>query len=655
MLEKMGITSYKDVIFHLPRGYVSYGLTPKETLYRMNDKQKVVIHGKTVGRTESLRFSKTSNVRFYFDSDVGIQFRIMAWNQPYLATSIHEGDEYTIQASYDAKRHCLTLISMKKGSIPEEETIQPVYSLPLDYPQRHFISLVKKAFEANKEPIEDIIPNPLMTRYRLLKKEDALYRCHFPKSQDDVLQGTRTLKYEEALLFCLKNQIIRQGNKKLCRSYSRQFSHSELTAFVNSMPFELTASQKKACKEIVTDMERPSLMNRLLQGDVGTGKTLVAGIAIYTNYLRGRQGAIMAPTDALARQHYAFFMGLFKNTNLSVALLVGTTSRVERLRILEELREGTLDLVVGTHALFSKDVIYQSLGLAIIDEQHKFGVNQRAYLASKGDDSDLLLMTATPIPRTLAITLYGSLDVSTLTDFPFKKREVKTMLFDSKSKRIDSAVSFFLNKGKRIFVVAPQIEEGENDLASVKLVYENYKKRYSGKVTMLHGKMTVDEKEAALLAFQTGLCPILVSTSVIEVGIDIKEACLMIVYEANRFALSSLHQLRGRIGRDGEEAYFIMVSDEKDEESIEKLSVLLSTDDGFKIAEADLRLRGPGTIGGLKQSGLPDFDYLNAIEDFKILEAARNDASEIVRNETNPEYKNLLKKAKADANIVITA
>lgn len=631
LLQKMGMYSYSDVIFHLPRSYDSFELTPREKLLHMANKEKVVVHVRLIGKAESLCFhGGTSNVRFYALSlETGLQFQIVAWNRPYLSGQLKDGDEYTIKASYDASRHCLNMISLKKGDIPSEERIQPVYSLPKDYPDHHYRTLVRKSIEECKGTIPDIIPSDLRTRYRLLPKEQALANCHFPNSMDSVREGMRTLKYEEALLFTLRNLLIRQANKTLVHSRERKFSHAELTSFVRSLPFSLTKSQNTACREIVLDMEKRELMNRLLQGDVGTGKTLVSAIAMYVSYLRGQQSALMAPTDSLARQHYRFLKDLFAPYSLTVELLVGSCKPSERRGVLSRLYSGEIDILVGTHALFSKDVIYRDLGLCVIDEQHKFGVNQRSLLAHKGGDADLLLMSATPIPRTLSMTLYGDLDVSTLHDFPSGKRDVESLIVKSGAKKIESLVKASLSASSSVFVVAPQIEESAGETASAKTVFELYEDTFPGQVVLLHGKMGAEQKEDALNSFQQGKRRILVATSVIEVGIDVKDANLMIVYEAHRFSLSSLHQLRGRIGRNGGKATFVMVSDGNEEEK-EKLKVIVSSEDGFEIAEADLRMRGPGTLAGLRQSGMPDFRYANLVNDFKIFETARNDAYDLL-------------------------
>ena len=389
-------------------------------------------------------------------------------------------------------------------------------------------------------------------------------------------------------------------------------------------------------------------MYRLLQGDVGTGKTLVANIAIYGAFLRHDQAVLMAPTDALARQHFDTLTKLFDGI-LKVDLLVGGMPTLEKKEVKERIVNHKVDVIVGTHAVFSKDVNYASLGLAVIDEQHKFGVNQRMLLASKGTNTDLLLMSATPIPRTLALTLYGDLDVSTLSEYPVLNRHIETKVIEEDEDVIFKYVDKSLTENKKVFVVCPLIEE-KLDKSSVEGIYENYHAKYQGKVGLLHGKMDDEEKVSVLDQFKNGNIQILVSTTVIEVGIDIKNANLMIIYDANNFGLASLHQIRGRIGRDGSPSTCLLVHKELEDEEIEKLKILEQTLDGFKIAEADLSLRGPGDMNGLKQSGMPNFAYANIIADFKMFEIARNDATTILSNSNNPEFKDIIEKSTDLAN-----
>jgi ATP-dependent DNA helicase RecG len=350
---------------------------------------------------------------------------------------------------------------------------------------------------------------------------------------------------------------------------------------------------------------------------------VVAAIALYANSLRKNQGALMAPTDALAKQHFKTLQELLKSHALTIRLLVGGLSSAEKKAIKESLLDGTIDILVGTHALFSQDTEFFSLGLAIIDEQHRFGVNQRDLLKDKGHQADLLMMSATPIPRSLAMTVYADMDISTLTQFPFSSRKVKTKIVEENDALIDYAIKAALEQHKRIYVVAPKIMESDSGKQSVVTLAKVYQKKYPKQVTLLHGKLDGEEKEDALQAFATGYTPIIVSTTVIEVGIDVKPATVMIIHDADTFGLASLHQLRGRIGRDGSEALCLLVVQDQHLEGLERLQVLVDSNDGFYIAEQDLKLRGPGELMGAKQSGLPGFQYLNIVKDVIILQKIR--------------------------------
>jgi len=632
LLGEMGIFSPYQVIEHLPRKYDSYLPSSKDQLLHMADKQKIVVVGKAIESPKVMRFKGISKTQFYFRADVGLDFLVVAWNRPYLGKTIQVGETYTLQASYDSKNHSLNMLNMKKGIIPPEHSIVPIYSLPTDYPEHLFRDLVKRSLEEEKGRIYDVLPTFIKNKYRFIDREKAFNLYHFPSNEEDVRQGLRVLKYEEALLFSLKNQLIRKANKALVEG-KRKTDHQKVTEFVSSLPYPLTKSQSQAVHEAIKDMDEPTLMYRLLQGDVGMGKTLVATILAYANFTRGMQTAFLAPTDSLARQHYENLKKTLEPFGLKAVLLVGALDHSDRKVVEEMISSGEADVIVGTHALFSASVEYAALGLAIIDEQHKFGVNQRNLLANKGDHADVYLMSATPIPRTLSLTLYGDLDVSTLSEFPSKERIVVTKVVRSSSSGVTKEIEKALKEDKRIFAVAPKIEGGEDDDSSVLRLYENYKLRYPGKVGLIHGKMDEIEKEAAMLAFSRGMTKILVATSVIEVGIDVKEASLMLIHEPSRFALSSLHQLRGRIGRDGTPATCLLLYDGNDQDELDKLHVLTATNDGFKIAEEDLRRRGPGEMSGTRQSGLPDLRFVNVITDFRMFEAARDDAAQILSGE----------------------
>ena len=644
----MGIYSYKDIIFHLPRKYEDLHPTNENNLV---DKQRVVFVGKIASTPLTRRFSRLCVTSFSFVTKNKNVFFVEAWNRPYLAAILNNEDYYTLVGNYDQKKNKINLVNINKGEIDPNNYIKPIYSLPRDIDNFEFSRLVKKAFkEINPKDIYNEVPAYYNKKYRLENKIDALYLAHFPKDNKDIYKGLRVLKYEECLLFSLKTQMIRNQNKELIHHEREMIDENKVKDFIDKLPYALTNSQKEVVKDILSDLNRPNLMYRLLQGDVGTGKTLVALIALYANYVRGEQGAFMAPTDALARQHYKNFLKLLSPFGIKVALLVGATPIKDRALIRNALINGEIDVIVGTHSLFSKDIDYLSLGLAIIDEQHKFGVNQRMSLSSKGENADLLLMSATPIPRTLALTLYGDLDVSTLTDFPYKERKITTKIVKDNEEKIFARIRKSIDNNKRVFIVAPLIIESDEKQISVEKLFARYLLKFPGKVALLHGKLDQDDKNFALQDFISGESPILISTSVIEVGIDVPNAELMIIYDPTHFGLASLHQLRGRIGRDGNEANCLLVTNSTDEEELDKLEVLVKSNDGFYIAEEDLKRRGPGELGGVKQSGIANFVFVNLIDDFRMFEAARDDAKFIIENSDQIGFRYIIEKAKKEIN-----
>ena len=644
-LYNMGIFSEYDVIEHLPRRYENYNVTEKD---KYEDKERIVIYGTVISNVKLVKTRNIQIATFELLSDKKRYFKVVAFNRPYLAKVIKIDENYTIIGTFDKKNNEINFINFNKAQIAPEEALKPIYSLPSDYPNHSFSQLVQKSLNALSGHIGSYVPYPLRKKYRLITKEEALKKAHSPKSYEDIRQSYRYLKYEEALMFSLKNQMIREQNKSLKKIKKEPIDLSSCEDFLKTLPYQLTDDQKKACDEIIEDMNQSSLMYRLLQGDVGTGKTLVCFVSLFANYKRGDQGALMAPTDVLARQHYKNALELFKNTKVKIALLVGNTPMSEKRKIYQDLEDGTLDIVIGTHALFTKSVSYSSLGLVIIDEQHRFGVNQRQALLDKGDHADLLMMSATPIPRTLALSIYGDLEISTLYSFPYKKRDITTKIISSESAEIFKKCEESITNGKKVYIVAPLIEYSENGKYSAEQLYARFALKFGQKVAVLHGKMKSEEKDEILNNFAFGDVDILVSTQVIEVGIDVKNANLMIIYDANNFGLAALHQLRGRIGRNAEHADCYLTYDESDEEALERLQILVDSNDGFEIAEKDLSLRGPGELTGIKQSGLPDFLYLNVVDDLKIFIVARDDATQILKDKDNPEYDWIIKKCEKD-------
>lgn len=634
----MGIYSFYDVLNHLPRRYDDYSLTNERGL---EDKERVTIYAKAINNVSLAKsFKKISISSFDVLTDKGTYFKVIAYNRPYLIKMIKVEEYYTIIGVFDKKKNVINLINIVSGKIAKNKAIRPLYTLPRDFANKDYINLVNKSLNELKGKIYSLVPYSLMNKYRLINKEEALKFAHQPRSYNDIHQSLRYLKYEEALCFSLKNQLINESNKSLSKIKKEPIGLESCAPFISSLPYELTEDQIVASNEIIEDMNQSSLMYRLLQGDVGTGKTLVSFIALYANYVRGDQGALMAPTEVLARQHYENAKKLFKDTKIKIALLVGSTPISEKKEIYRDIEDGYYDIIIGTHALFTKSVVYSSLGLVIIDEQHRFGVNQRKALMNKGDHADLLMMSATPIPRSLALSIYGDLSISTLYKFPNIKRDVVTRIINSEDEKIMESVGKYVDNGRKAYVVAPLIEFSEEGKYSAEKLYARFVLKFGAKVGLLHGKMKQEEKEKVLNDFVFGDIDILVSTQVIEVGIDVKNASCMVIYDANSFGLASLHQLRGRIGRDGFKSICLLAISDMSEK--DKLEILVRSNDGFEIAEKDLSIRGPGELVGLKQSGIPDFRYLNLIDDIKIFIAARDDAKMIIKNRDNKEYSYLI-------------
>ena len=649
LLYQMEIFNGYDVINHLPRRYEDFSIS-KESAFV--EGAKVTVVGKVISLPRVNKGRRTSTVSFDFMSSNNRFFRVQAFNRPYLSKTLVLNETYTINGTYSKSKNAINLIALVKGEIDKNETLRPIYSLPSDYPNHLFASLVDKELKELHGKIYSNVPYYFQNKYKLIDKELALTLAHKPRDLNDIKQALRHLKYEEALTFSLKNQLIRNHNKSLKKIKKEPIDIDLCKPLIDSLPNQLTDDQYNSAKEIIEDMNQSSLMYRMLQGDVGSGKTLVSFIVLYANYLRGDQGALMAPTDVLARQHYENAKKVFEGTKIKVALLVGSTSQEEKRRLYDDIRDGYIDIIVGTHALFTKSVQYSSLGLVVIDEQHRFGVNQRQALAEKGDSADILMMSATPIPRSLALTLYGDLDISTLTQFPNQKRDVKTLVLDSESERIFKAVDYALANNHQVYIVAPLIDYSSDERYSVEKLSELYKAKYGEKVGLLHGKMSAKEKNEALEKFASNETPILVSTQVIEVGIDVKNANIMVIYDASNFGLASLHQLRGRIGRDGSTAYCILTYDESNESNaIERLNLLCKTNDGFEIAEFDMKNRGPGELVGVKQSGFPSFQFVNMIDDVKIFLVARDDAKHIIDNVSdNKSFKYIVDKINREIN-----
>ena len=575
-------------------------------------------------------------------------FNIVIFNRGFLKNKLTIGTEITVVGKIDKIKSIIVVSDLYFGKI-DKERIEPVYHTTFGLSNKQIRKYINSTVNLGYE-IDDYIPTFISQKYHLLNKSEAIRHLHNPVDEIKLKQSIKRTKYEELFVYMLKMNYLKQS-KKIDHGLKRDISYDKVEQFIDDLPFELTRDQIKSVEEIYKDLTEDMRMNRLLQGDVGSGKTIVAFITMYINYLGGYQSALMAPTEILAQQHYQNSKELFKKYNIDIALLTGKTKPKEKKEIYEKLKNGTIDFIIGTHALFTDDVIYKNLGLVITDEQHRFGVNQRSNLKNKGTTPDILYMSATPIPRTYALTLYGDMDVSNIKTLPSGKKQIITTLKTEKEiKDVLTSMYNELKQRHQIYVVAPLIEESDKiDLKNVYDLEEKFNKAF-GKICnidILHGKMKPSEKEEVMQKFKENKINILISTTVIEVGVDVKNATMMVIFDAERFGLSALHQLRGRVGRNNLQSYCILISNYEKE----RLNVLTKTNDGFKVSEEDFLLRGSGDIFGLRQSGDMIFKMADLKQDFNILLKAKEDSEYLLKNLTKidpkeqQKYLNLITKA----------
>ena len=562
------------------------------------------------------------------------------FGQPYLERVFERGQRLIVHGKAVAKDGRLQL-QVKDHEIVEDdddETIHtgrlvPVYPLTQGLTQRPFRALMKRLVDAYADQVEDPLPEPLRIRRRLAPIARALRAGHFPGTEAEAAQGRRRLAFEDLLLLQL-GLAIRRNREGRRRGVAMNPPGVLARGLRESLPYRLTAAQERVWREIRTDMAEPYPMNRLLQGDVGSGKTVVAALAILTALEAGHQAALMAPTEILAEQHLMTLTGLLEPLGVRVGLLTNAVKGRTRQGVLAAVEAGEIGCVVGTHALVQEGVSFHRLGLAVVDEQHRFGVAQRATLRGKGESPDVLVMTATPIPRTLALTLYGDLDVSVLDELPPGRTPVRTYARPEQSRpQIYAFLRQQIQAGRQIYVVYPLVEESEvSDLGAAVAMAERLQRDEFAdlRVGLLHGRMSVQDKEQVMRAFRDGAIHILVSTTVIEVGIDVPNASVMLVEDAERFGLSQLHQLRGRVGRGPWKSYCILLTGASSDDARRRIEAMTTTGDGFRIAEVDLGLRGPGDFFGTRQSGLPAFRVADLLRDAALLEEARQEAFGLV-------------------------
>lgn len=639
----LNASNYEDVLRHFPSRYEDLKETP--LIYPYVDYQRYVLKG-TISNLRSLGKYKTSIIRFNFTTFSGKMIPCIIINQPFYATILKSNSEKLIVVYYSETRKVFsvsTIINLDSYYAMSE--IKPCYNLPRGVTHSYFVSYLKKILTniSLKSAVYSKVPLRYQKKYNLLDEYEAFRIIHFPKNKEELNIGLRVFKYEEALSYSIKSLLLRKESEKR-KKQTLPIDKKKVNNFVMTLPYKLTSSQKEAVHDIVLDLEKEKVMYRLLQGDVGSGKTLVAFICLYANYLRNKQGVLLSPTFELAIQHYNNALKVFKDVDINIALLVGNMSLKEKRETLSKLNKGDIDILISTHAALSKDTVFKDLGLTIIDEQQLFGVKQRESLLNKSTTSDLLMMSATPIPRTLSMIINADLDVSTISELPFGDRKVETKVVNSADPIIDKAIKQCLLKNRQVFVVVPKIDENDKDTKSTEEVYNEYVLRYGKEnVALLNGRIKKEERDKIFKEFSNAVKKILVSTTVIEVGVDVKDAGLLIVYDANYFGLSSLHQLRGRIGRNGQFALALLIYDKNDKKAKEKLEFLAKNTDGMKISEYDLKMRGTGSYEGEQQSGKSELFVCNFVDDYKVFEASKSDANEILANLDDKENYEYLK------------
>lgn len=627
-LEEAGLSTVYDLLYTFPLRYEDH--TPQDLSLLSEDQATVAIHGVVIGRP-TLKYygGKKSRLSVQMQTQHGSTLKAVWFNQPYLQQRLQEGTELLLYGLYDRRMQQMVVRETTFAPKSLDEGFQPVYPTVAKIPPKTLKSLLDRLLDHPGLVIEETIPLSIRQKYRLLQRAEALRMVHRPQDLKDVAKAKRTLVYEELFLFQLELAMLRARRIKQ-PGLSHAINHTALHDVIARLPFQLTTAQQRVLKEILSDMEKPEGMYRLLQGDVGSGKTVIAALALYAVITAGRQGALLVPTEVLAMQHARSIRKLLP-LSVSIGLLTGRTTAGQRKQMMHKLLQGDIDLIIGTHALFNDALTFRDLGLVVIDEQHRFGVEQRRMILNKGRQVDVLLMTATPIPRTLTLAYFGDLDVSSLDELPKGRKAVETLW--TTPQRLSSVLALVeqeILKGHQAYIIAPLIEESEKiDLENAIDLTERIKHlKPHWKIGLMHGRLSGREKEHVMQSFVKGDLDVLVTTTVIEVGVDVPNATVMVIIDADRFGLATLHQLRGRVGRGGHQAYCVLVANPKHEIARERLKVMREERDGFKIAEKDLELRGPGDIFGVKQSGLPTFRVsdLTSPRDLKILEVAHKDA-----------------------------
>lgn len=632
-LNKLGINNISDLIEFYPFKYNNIMIS---NINNCEDNTSIYIIGKVISEPILRRFRNMNSLSFKAEVN-NVIVNVIIFNRAFLKSNIRVDNFITLIGKYNKEKNQFTASDIK-FQVLRNNMIIPIYHLTSGLKENMLKKYIKESF-IYIDYVKDYIPSYLSNDYNFISKKESIYKIHYPKDINDIKVSKVRLIYEELFKFMFKINYFKLLNKEEKGSL-KEIDKQKVHNFIEKLPFNLTKSQKNAIEDIYEDLTSRYRMNRLIEGDVGSGKTLVAVIASFMNFLAGYQTALMAPTEILAIQHYENIKEIFKDYNIKLGLLTGKTKEKEKKEVLSSLESGEIDLIIGTHALISERTNFKNLGLVITDEQHRFGVRQRKNLRNKGQLTDILYMTATPIPRTFALTLYGDMDITKIIDKPAGRKEIETII---KSKNEIKDVLFLMleeiKKGRQVFVVSPLIEENESlNLTNVLKLKENIDNAFNKKVKteILHGKLKSEEKDKVMNNFINGDIKILISTTVIEVGVDIKNATMMVIFDAERFGLATLHQLRGRIGRNEYDSKCILIGNKDNK----RLKVLNESNDGFYISEQDFEQRGEGELFGVKQSGEASFKLANLKRDYKVLIKAKEDSEEFIRNEIKNDFEN---------------
>ena len=639
-LHELGIYTLDDLLTDYP---YRYDLFEPTNLTEQYDNERIAINVivETTATTAFIR--KNFNKLQFRVNHNGKTMYAVIFNRAFLKPHIVIGKTITLVGKYDVKRNTFICDDIKLNPITKKEII-PIYHVKKGIKSNDILKIIESAIDDSAK-IPNYVPDEFIMKYDFISKKQALRMIHMPHKEEEIKKAKVYLKYEELFLFLFKIAYMKDENENIYKE-EKNFDEKKVKNFIASLPFTLTDSQDEALKLILDDIKSNKKMNRLVLGDVGSGKTIISFISMYANFLAGYQSVLMAPTEVLARQHFESAISYFKDYHLTIDILVGSMTKKEKEALKARLASGEIDILIGTHAIIEDAVSFYRLGLVITDEQHRFGVKQREILKSKGEVPDALYMSATPIPRTYALTLYGDLDVSFIRHKPGGRKTIVTKIKKySELKDVLMHVLEEIKAGHQVYVVASIIDDNEElDLKSVETLKEKFNMAYQGKIPIeiLHGKLKQREKDAIMERFKNNETKILISTTVIEVGVDVKNATVMVIFDADRFGLATIHQLRGRVGRNNIDSYCYLISDKE----IDRLKVLEESNDGFYIAEKDLELRGEGDLFGTMQSGVKTFKIANLKTDLKIMMQAKSDSEEYLKSgqyKNNMNYKKIVR------------